>query len=370
MDPVCLYQGGSSVTRLRKIALALAIPVILLGITACPGVVFENIQITLGPNGALQGELVSFRCISPLGNDVIGYQWNFGDGNTTTGQSVTHVFTDHGTFVVECEVLTSTTVVTFTATITIEPFITHLYWTGTTTNAVGRANLDGTGVNNTFINVGRNLGGVAVNKTNIFWVNAQDGLIGIADLDGTIINGSLITTGTAPFGMAIDDTYIYWANLADNSIGRALLDGTNADNNFITGLNTPSALAVNDSHIFWVENFDDIGRANIDGTNVDSAFIVSPGFSVFGVELTDTHIYVSIEGENAIDRFDIDGTNQVPDLFPGVNPSGFTTNEGIAYWASLAIGQIWSANIDGTGLDTGFITTAVISLDLVAGPGE
>jgi hypothetical protein len=350
--------------------LSIFVPGILLGITACPGLVIDNIQVTLGPDGAIQGGVITFSCFSPVAQNIVSFEWEFGDGASGSGQTTTHVYEDYGTFSVTCRVVTIDSVFIFTKAIKINPFLTHLYWVGSLTNAVGRANLDGTGVNNTFIDVGRNLGGVAVNKTNIYWTNAQDGQIGIAELDGTIIDTSLITTGTAPFGIAIDDTYIYWANLADNAIGRAMLDGSNVDNSFITGLNTPNTLAVNDSHIFWVENFQNVGRANIDGTNVDPTFLPSVGFSVFGVELSATHIYVSIEGDNAIDRFDIDGANQVPDLFPGVNPSVFAFNEGIAYWGSLAIDQIWSANIDGTGLDTSFITTAVITLDLVVGPGE
>ena len=59
--------------------------------------------------------------------------------------------------------------------------------------------------------------------------------IGRADLDGQNVNQSFITGGATPPGSAVDGGHIYWANVSSGTIGRADLDGQNANQSFITG---------------------------------------------------------------------------------------------------------------------------------------
>jgi hypothetical protein len=70
------------------------------------------------------------------------------------------------------------------------------------------------------------------------------GTIGRADVDGQNVNQSFITGAIAPIGVAVDSGHIYWANLGTNTIGRADLDGQNADQSFITGASDPVGVAV------------------------------------------------------------------------------------------------------------------------------
>ena len=58
----------------------------------------------------------------------------------------------------------------------------------------------------------------------IFWSNPVLNEIGRANLDGTGVNNAFITGATNPDGLAVDGTYIYWAN-SSNGIGRANLVG-------------------------------------------------------------------------------------------------------------------------------------------------
>jgi hypothetical protein len=60
-----------------------------------------------------------------------------------------------------------------------------VYWTGPDANASGRAGMNGTGVNQTFIQGLQGPQGVAVNSAGIFWTNAATVSIGRADLDGS-----------------------------------------------------------------------------------------------------------------------------------------------------------------------------------------
>jgi len=137
-----------------------------------------------------------------------------------------------------------------------------IYWTNYRSNTIGSANLDGTGVNESFIT---NLGGfgpegpygIAVNGTSIYWPNNSP-TIGSANLDGTGVNQSFITTATRPEGgIAVDGPYIYFTEF--DAIGRANLNGTGVNQSFISGLNSAGGLAVDWTYIYWT-NGNAIGR--------------------------------------------------------------------------------------------------------------
>jgi virginiamycin B lyase len=67
--------------------------------------------------------------------------------------------------------------------------------------------------------------------SHIFWPNLAAGTIGRANLDGTGVNQSFITGIDAPSGITSDGTYLYWTTggLNDTAgtggIARAGLDG-------------------------------------------------------------------------------------------------------------------------------------------------
>jgi hypothetical protein len=156
----------------------------------------------------------------------------------------------------------------------------YLYWANGTTKTIGRANLDGSGVNQSFISTGGANGpvGVAVDGQYVYWTDGGDDTIGRANLDGTGVNNAFISTGTtSPVGIAVDSSYIYWTDAsAGDSIGRANLDGTGVNTSFISGLSYPLGIAVNASHIYWSTGDDgSIGRANLDGSGVNQSFISS-----------------------------------------------------------------------------------------------
>jgi hypothetical protein len=126
----------------------------------------------------------------------------------------------------------------------------------------------------------------------IYWtnfdLNGLPGTIGRANLTGTTVNQTFIPGATQPFGstdVTVDATHIYWADNRAGTIGRANRDGTGADPNFITGLDTnkvlnitgndtPASVAVDAAHIYWTSYAaGTIGRANLDGTGVHQKFI-------------------------------------------------------------------------------------------------
>jgi virginiamycin B lyase len=156
--------------------------------------------------------------------------------------------------------------------------------------SIGRATLDGSDVDHNFIT---ELGSfprglvtdVAVDANHIYWSQSpgfgsgSGGAIGRANLDGTGIDPEFIPfpPGSEPVAVAVDAAHIYWFN-ADN-IARANPDGTEVDPSFISRLreSRPMDLAVGAEHIYWAGGSGRIGRADLDGSGVDRRFITGAG---------------------------------------------------------------------------------------------
>jgi hypothetical protein len=85
---------------------------------------------------------------------------------------------------------------------------------------------------------------VAVDGSHVYWANIFANSIGRADLDGTNADQSFITGANSPFGVAVDGSHVYWTSGAAGTIGRADLNGTNANQSFITGGYFTDGLAV------------------------------------------------------------------------------------------------------------------------------
>jgi virginiamycin B lyase len=94
----------------------------------------------------------------------------------------------------------------------------HIYWTNYPFGvgsrhdraAIGRANLDGTGVNQRFIRTVRGPCGVAAYKDHIYWGQTKGAFahpsttIGRANLDGSAVNAQFITgIHDICFGLAV-----------------------------------------------------------------------------------------------------------------------------------------------------------------------
>jgi hypothetical protein len=172
----------------------------------------------------------------------------------------------------------------------------YVYWaTGAT---VARAKRDGSGLDTGFIGTPA-VSCVAVDGAHIYWVTATGG-VGRANLDGTGVNADFIAglgndgagpgAGALPCGVTVDAAHLYWANATTGAIGRANLDGTGVNQDFITGLSTPGLAAspcgvvVDEAHIYWGNSAGTIGRANLDGSGVENNFISGSGmFGTFPV---------------------------------------------------------------------------------------
>jgi HYDIN/CFA65/VesB family protein/collagen triple helix repeat protein len=120
----------------------------------------------------------------------------------------------------------------------------RIYWNEYAAHTIAEANLDGTGVNQSFITGASDPFGVAVDGSHVYWTNAGSGTIAEANLDGTGVNQSFITGASDPYGVAVDGSHVYWTNAGSDTIAEANLDGTGVNQSFITGITSVVGLAV------------------------------------------------------------------------------------------------------------------------------
>jgi virginiamycin B lyase len=118
---------------------------------------------------------------------------------------------------------------------------------------------------------------LAVGAAHVYWVNGSASTIGRANLDGTGVNQNFIGGLGASYGVAVDAAHVYWGDINTDAIGRANLDDTGIDRRFI-GVEA-DGVAVDAAHIYWTEGRGRIGRANLDGTGVDRRFVTRLGDS-------------------------------------------------------------------------------------------
>ena len=293
----------------------------------------------------------------------------------------------------------------------------YIYWTNGPTSAssssIGRADLDGTGVRPHFIPVstaGTYVRDLALEADRLYWAAAcpQDpaatppctsGAIGRANVDGTGVAESLIG-GIDPGGVAVDAEHIYltWSECdlgwglggpvcttdelqgAPGGIARANLDGTGVDLDFISGIDA-GYVAVDSQYIYWTGNSCDgvctggsadpwvpaIGRANLDGTGVDRSFIVTGTNVTADLAVEAGHIYWTGQVSEpaccgaALGRASLDGTSVDPMFIPGsccLKPpfwAGVAVDGAHIYWTEYLsepqapTRSIRRANIDGSG---------------------
>jgi virginiamycin B lyase len=236
-----------------------------------------------------------------------------------------------------------------------------VYWANDSGTTIGRAALDGTGANQSFVTGASNPCGVAVDPAHLYWASdVPSGTIGRANLTGTGVNQSFIGGAASPCGVAVDAAHLYWANIDNGTIGRANLDGTGVNQSFIAGASLPCGVAVDAAHLYWASLVDGtIGRANLDGTGVDQSFIAGATVPC-GVAVDAGHVYwANGPPGDTIGRADLDGGN--PNQFfidGGSGPCGVAVDGGHVYWANGGNGTIGRANLDGTGVSQSFIAGA------------
>jgi virginiamycin B lyase len=218
----------------------------------------------------------------------------------------------------------------------------YVYWANQDAGTIGRANLDGTGVNQSFIPNAIFPQGVAVDAEHIYWMNSNDdgSSIGRADLDGTNVEPKFIGVPDLGVGVAVDadSNYIYWAEYFNGWIARAALDSngdvSNIEENFISA-DFPNGVAAGSGHVYWVNGLftSTIGTAGLDGSNPVASLL--PASGPWGVAVDSNYVYWANLGTHTIGRANLDGSNPDQSFVSGAgDPQGVAVGSGHVYWAN------------------------------------
>jgi uncharacterized protein YjbI with pentapeptide repeats len=252
-----------------------------------------------------------------------------------------------------------------------------VYWSNTQSGTIGRSTTDGNpaNVNQSFIRVGTDptaVGSLVLDRQHIYWANFDwtnfGAAIGRAGLDGSGVNQSFITLPPHPndlgaYAVAVDGQHIFWARPMAGTIGRANLDGSDVSDNFITSANIPSGLAVYGKHIYWANSGNStIGRANLDGSGVNQSFINPNGQGVSALAVDGQHIYWTGLFSTTIGRANLDGSNVNPNFITGaIGAFNVAIDYEHIYWANPFValagsgGTVGRANLDGSDANQSFI---------------
>ncbi len=226
----------------------------------------------------------------------------------------------------------------------------HVYWADPARGSIGRAAIDGSGVEADFASGLSHPRWVAVDGEYVYWTSpstaaeGDDGTIGRARLDGTGAPEPEFIAGAGdPQGIAVDAGHVYWANGFTHSISRAGIDGGDIEPgfHFIGSSEVPQGVAVDGSHIYWTTNnpLGFVSRSNLDGS--DEIFLfVGVSDEVRGVAVAGDRVYWSTEGSQEIGRAALDLGEPEPQFIPAVGKAaGLAIDSSHLYWAASGIGS-------------------------------
>ena len=205
-----------------------------------------------------------------------------------------------------------------------------IYWTqgSGATSSIGRANLDGSSPNPNFIPNSSALNfapaapqaALAVTTSAIYWINSTT--VGRANIDGSSPTSPIVNPGGDPLcGGAADSNFVYWLDSGlGQSIGRAGPDGSAPTFNFVSGVSGNCGVAVDPSFIYWGSTTKGIGRAPIGGGSANNDFIpnaVPTGAAACGVAVNSQYVFWANSGtSDSIGRANVNGNSPNPSLVP------------------------------------------------------
>ncbi len=243
----------------------------------------------------------------------------------------------------------------FAHEIAVDEVEEYVYWSDPANGRIGRAKLDGTDVDDSYITgLNEPLGVAVVDDPSvkfIFWTERgpvdesgkplpdeegkPQGTIGRADLDGTNVNQSCFQELENPRSIVANSEFVYWtspefiSNVGTGDLGRATVACEGAEvgakePEFIKNTTTVSGdVTVNASHIY-TSSFSSQGK--VSRINSFTLAGVQDGFGIVQVTNTNSAVGLSVDGShlywtdpdhNNIGRADLDGANPVPAFISG-----------------------------------------------------
>ena len=213
---------------------------------------------------------------------------------------------------------------------------------------VGRANLDGSLMNREFLRAGAC--GIEVDGSHIYWAGNSSDDIGRANINGIGVNYEHVSLSSKSTlcDVAVDRNYLYWADRGLDAIGRSDLDGSNADPEFIPMAERPCGVAVNETHVYWTTWGEGvIYRSGIDGLDPPEP-VVAGVADPCGIALSQTHMFWTEWEADSIARARLDGSEALSRFVAAEGPSTVAVHADRLYWVNTRTNSIGTANLDGT----------------------
>jgi PKD repeat protein len=312
---------------------------------------------TSSKTSAIVGETITFTNTS---TSATSYAWTFGDGTTSTSTSPTKSYTSTGVYTVTLVATGPGGTNTITHNITVIP-ATLIYFIDPSDALLQKMTFDGTLTTVKDI-TGMTGAGLAYDNVHskIFMSDfdvTPEGKIWKMDMDGS--NAAAIATGiTDPYGIALDLTNgkVYWADDAGN-ISRANLDGTDPQIGLVNvagGWMRAVALDVANNKMYYFEVYNEnLWVADLDGTNPSILIPAIYGYAIF-IDTVNHKIYYDNQYAGTgggLQRANMDGTSIVDIDLTETKIYGIDIDYDLnkLYWSARATGEIYEANLDGTG---------------------
>ncbi len=243
----------------------------------------------------------------------------------------------------------------------------YVYWSdngpGIASNGstLGRANNDGSAVTHSLLTGAGAPGGIALDGEHVYWADTQQASIGRAHLDGSGADDTFVANATggsasSPVDVALDGTYIYWTDGA-RYIGRAKIDGEDVEPHFIdAGTNSyPFGIAVVDGTIYFTEFSQILSVAATGGT--PTPLVTLPAQSApTALAAAGGYLYWSAlnlddpSPSGSIGRALIGGGDLEESFIPNLQyPTGVATDGTEIYWVDHTPGLIGRALLGSSG---------------------
>jgi hypothetical protein len=240
----------------------------------------------------------------------------------------------------------------------------YVYWTDPEHNRIGRAKLDKSEYDESFITGLSNLKGLAVidepSAPYVFWTSPADGeweesspvtgqgTIGRADLGGGNVDPSCLEGVTNPRGIDGNTEHIYWTSPKTTPGGNGKLGRANLDCDEPSVLPGPKIaggdIAVDSSHVYfstWTGNNGFVYRTDLDGIGggfeAGFEFEVSVPGAPPSLALDGSHLYWTNSATSEIGRSDLDGTpasREFSFITGAGHPKGLAVDSSHIYWSA------------------------------------
>ena len=260
-----------------------------------------------------------------------------------------------------------------------------VYWTNSGNGTIGRAESDGSSVDQSFISGLGSVGSVAVGGGYIYWTSPSKHAIGRAKIDGSDVEPEIFK-GLAgePYGLAFYDEQVYVTQPGLGLIGRYgenSSGGLEEDEVLIEGLEAPLAITVDSSGIYWTEQEEvgedefegQIGTASLTGEEV-SALPPSDATNFTGITHGSQGFFYSLSGYGAINSTNVEATSWGPAVEEISGPGGlaldaeYPAEPEYLYYAAAGGNEIGRYELGEETPEPEFITGADEPLDVAVTP--